>query len=103
MSDRWILNENGDLEPCGSLHEWAEWFENSGDKRRIAQDLLPGDVRVSTVFLALDHSFGGATPILFETMIFGGAHDQFQERYTMRADAVAGHAKAVALARGGSF
>ena len=40
-----------------------------------------GSVSVSTVFLGIDHSFGGGDPVLFETMIFGGEHDQRQERY----------------------
>jgi hypothetical protein len=36
---------------------------------------------VSTVFLCLDHAFGeDHGPVLFETMIFGGKHDQYQER-----------------------
>lgn len=41
-----------------------------------------GDIYVSTVFLGLDHSFGSfgeCKPVLFETMIFGGEHDQYQE------------------------
>lgn len=33
-------------------------------------------------------------------MIFGGALDDYQERYTSRAAAIAGHAAAVARVRG---
>lgn len=29
-------------------------------------------VRISTVFLGLDHNWGSGRPLLFETMIFGG-------------------------------
>ena len=41
-------------------------------------------------------------PILFETMIFGGEHDQYQERYATREEAVEGHARAVAPVTGGT-
>ena len=50
-----------------------------------------GGVSVSTVFLGMDHSFGGGTPVLFETMIFGGEHDQYQERYCTWDEAEKGH------------
>ena len=95
MGDKYVLDEQGEAVPCNDLMEWARWFENA-EGRRVANDHV-GDVRVSTVFLGLDHSFGGAVPILWETMIFGGEHDGYQERYSSRRDAVAGHARALAL------
>ena len=49
------------------------------------------DVSVSTVFLYMDHSFNGGTPLLFETMIFGGLHDNHQLRYSTWEDAERGH------------
>ena len=52
------------------------------------------DVSVSTVFLYMDHSFSGGIPILFETMIFGGLHDGYQERYINWEDSERGHSKA---------
>jgi hypothetical protein len=55
---------------------------------------------VSTVFLGLDHSFGHGPPLLFETMIFGGERDQYQERYSTLQDAMDGHDRAVELAKG---
>lgn len=76
--------------------EWAHWFETAD--RHVARDKI-GRVSVSTVFLGLDHSFGGGTPILWETMIFGGEHDGYQERYSSRADALRGHASAVTLVK----
>lgn len=97
MTEKYILNDSGDPEPCNDLMEWGRFMEKR-DVRIIAKDALPHDVRVSTVFLGLDHAFGGAVPILWETMIFNGPHDGHQERYTSRADALAGHARAVALA-----
>lgn len=51
--------------------------------------------RVSTVFLGLDHSFSGGVPVLFESMVFGGKHDNWMERYTTWDDAKKGHANIV--------
>ncbi len=48
-------------------------------------------VYISTVFLAIDHSFGDGPPLLFETMVFGGELDQSQERYSTWDEAEAGH------------
>jgi hypothetical protein len=90
------LNPEGEPVPEPDLIAWARWLETS--HRQIALDTIAG-VLVSTVFLGLDHAFGGATPILWETMIFGGEHHEYQERYTSREDAIAGHAKAVALVK----
>lgn len=96
MSDRYILDDDGSPVPCDSLTGWAMWFEANGDKRRVAFDRI-GDIEISTVFLGFDHSFGGASPLLFETMIFHGDHDEYCERYTFREDALKGHARAVKL------
>ena len=49
------------------------------------------EVQVSTVFLYMDHSFIGGPPLLVETMIFGGLHDNHQVRYTSWEDAEKGH------------
>jgi hypothetical protein len=76
---------------------WSRWFENAD--RRVAKTTV-GEVEVSTVFLGLDHSFGGDLPILFETMIFGGEHNDYQERYATWEKAEIGHLKAVKLVKG---
>jgi len=68
--------------------EWAKAFEE--DSRRVAADEI-GEVRVSTVFLGLDHGWGDGPPVLFETMVFGGKLDQEQERYCTYDEAEAGH------------
>lgn len=75
---------------CNDLLTWAKWFESADI--HVANEERDG-VRVSTVFLGLDHRFGGnGPPILFETMIFGGPHDQDCERYATWEAAEAGHA-----------
>ena len=47
---------------------------------------------VSTVFLALDHSFAGdGAPVLFETLVFDGPLCEQGERYRTKAEATEGH------------
>lgn len=75
---------------------WGKWFE-TGD--RIVKQEMIGDVRVSTVFLGIDHNWSEGPPILFETMIFGGEHDQHQERSSTWKSAEAMHDKACAMVR----
>lgn len=78
---------------CDDLRAYMKWRQ--ANSRRVAQDDING-VTVSTVFLGIDHGFGDGPPILFETMVFGGALDQEQERYSTWAEAEAGHAVMVA-------
>lgn len=79
--------------PCDDPLEWAKWFGTAD--RQIALTSLK-KVLISTVFLGIDHSFGlGGPPLLFETMIFGGKHDQYQDRYSTRQEAMKGHQRAV--------
>lgn len=49
--------------------------------------------RISTVWLALDHSFGDGPPLIFETMVFEGDQPGRRERYATLADAQLGHAR----------
>lgn len=75
------------------LQKWGMEFE----KNRVVEQTYIGDIFVSTVFLGLDHSFSfseNSKPILFETMIFGGVADSFQERYETWEQAEIGHKKA---------
>ena len=60
------------------------------------------NAHISTVFLGIDHNhFGKGPPLLFETMIFGGRMDDYQNRCSTWDEAEAMHAEAVALARTG--
>jgi hypothetical protein len=73
---------------------WARWMEKA---ERHVRDSFQGDVRVSTVFLGLDHSFRDTgPPLLFETMGFVGHAGVEQERYSTWAEAEEGHARMVA-------
>lgn len=92
MSDKYILDGHTPVE-CDDLMKWGQWM---GSADRHVNTTMVGDVKVSTVFLGLDHSFGDdGPPILFETMIFGGEHDEYQDRYATWDEAVDGHKKAV--------
>lgn len=97
MTPMWTLDEQGNPVPCSDSDEWAKMHEDV-DRRRVARDAV-GDVEVSTVFLGIDHNWGGGPPLLFETMIFGGKHDEYQERYSTRAEAIAGHARALEMVK----
>lgn len=96
MGEHYVLNEDHTVREVG-LMEWAVAFEDMS-KRRVALDKV-GRASVSTVFLGLDHSFGEGPPLIFETLISGGAHDQDMWRYSTWDEAVAGHEKAVSLVR----
>ena len=99
MSDKYLLKDGVPV-PVDDLMEWAKGFEN--ETRRMAEtaETMVGDVRVSTVFLGMDISFGHGEPVLFETMIFGGVHDKYQERYHTLEESMIGHEKAVSLVKG---
>lgn len=97
MTGAWYtLDEHGSPVPASGLEEWVAWAAEHG--RHIAYDVV-GDTAVSTIFLGIDHSFGFGEPLLFETMITGGACHGHQERHARRIDAIAAHAAAVARAR----
>jgi len=82
-----------------TLKEWATTFE--ADDNHVGDDTVKG-VRVSTVYLGLDHSFGmGGPPLIFETMVFGGPHDQHTARYATEEQARDGHARVLAAIREG--
>ena len=77
--------------------KWGMWISDHENKR-VAFDTIEG-VEVSTVFLGTDHNFFGKPPILFETMIFGGEHNEYQEIYKTWVGAEAGHARAIKMVK----
>jgi hypothetical protein len=77
----------------------SDLFDNI-DRRTVKKTKI-GRVEVSTVFLCLDHNFtGSGDPVLWETMIFGGKHDGYCDRYSSLAEAKAGHETACSIVRG---
>ena len=87
--DTYILNEKNEPVPEPDMQKWGAFFN---DPRRIIARTDVGPARISTVFLGIDHAFGGGTPVLFETMIFNIPGDEYQERFCTYAEAVRGHA-----------
>jgi len=88
----------------GDIRWKVRWFEDS--LSRVVDSTRINNIRISTVFLSIDHGWNiedrdDYEPVLWETMIFGGVHDQYQERYTSYHDARLGHEVAVKMAREG--
>jgi len=108
------------------LIKWFRWFESSVTQRQVGfttfenrepwislaekelkkmQEFMPNWktdtelIRVSTVFLGLDHQYFAGPPILFETMIFHGPLNEYQERYETWDEASKGHDIAVEKVR----
>ena len=91
----YILDENN--KPIRStIVDCGEWLEENPERKAVRQEKID-DVFISTVFLGLDHAWNSGIPVLWETMIFGGEHDQYQERYTSYEDALEGHQIALNL------
>ncbi len=96
--DRYILDEDGDIVAEPDLLRWADWFERHFPCN-VARTVLPNGILVSTIFLAIDHSFGEGMPHLFETAVFldrSYGHRLGQERYPHWPAAAAGHIKLAA-------
>ena len=103
MTRPYTLNHRNEAIPAKTMLEVSAWLADEGYQRRVAGQTEvggpgAGGCRVSTVFLMFDHAFlPGSPPVLFETMVFGGPHDQDQRRYHTWDEAAAGHAEVVAL------
>lgn len=96
MGKWYILDENN--KPLEStIIKYVEWEEANPEKRAVKQEDF-GNIRISTVFLGLDHSWrDDRGPLLWETMIFGGEHDQYQQRHYSYEEALEGHQNALDL------
>lgn len=87
------------------VDKWARLF---GDfKYKVVKKTKQGDVEVSTVWLGMDHSWSwegkpedNPNPIIFETMIFGGKHSDYQTRCSTEEEAFEMHRVAEELAFG---
>jgi len=75
--------------PEPDIMAWAKWFESAN--RVVKKTEVANGVEVSTVFLGIDHQFGDGDPLLFETMIFGGERDGYQDRYSTWDEALKAH------------
>lgn len=93
MLEKYVLDENRNLKRSHNLMDWARWFEDAGEQRRVACDFF-WDCDVSTVFLSTNHNFGDSgPPLLFETRVFGGSDEEDYDcwRWETWSAAEAGH------------
>lgn len=96
--DAWYLDGHTPRK-CTTYRQLIEMFEgvrfDGVERRRVAQTTLPDGTWISTMFLVLNHSYiEGATPALFETMIFSPLWpemDNDQYRYCTWEEAYRGH------------
>lgn len=93
-------------------HIWSELFYLS-EYKMVAYDEIGPGVKVSTVWLGLDHAFFGGPPLIFETMVFTLKDEPYvmpsgteywwdgveQYRYSTLAEALEGHAKILNVVR----
>lgn len=89
---------NGEPVVCDDYTKWGKWFQSSPE--RVVKQEEIGPFKISTVFLGMDHNWGGGSPLLFETMIFGGGDsdlNEWQDRCGTLDAAKEMHARAVAL------
>lgn len=102
----YILDDAGEPVRERDTIAWGAWLEAAfkDGRKHVGHDTV-GPYYISTVFLGVDYAFGEGPPVLWETMIFGVADVGFHgkryrkelycERYSSKADALAGHARAV--------
>lgn len=95
MTERFWILDGHEVKPVRNMDAWVA----SGGVRHV-DDTEIGDARISTVFLGIDHSHGFGPPLLFETMIFGGVHNEYQARCSTWEQAETQHATACAMVRG---
>lgn len=82
----WVL-DGTEVRPS-SFEEWIQ-----RPHIRIARDERD-DVIVSTIFVGLD-IYGAQTPMLFESLVFGGEHNGRRQIYGSWIEAAEGHARLV--------
>ena len=101
--DTYVLDDQGNPVVEQDILRWSVWYGRAKN-RLLKQDRVAPGVLVSSSFLGIHHSFifrGRSHPILWETMVIGGPHDRYCQHYATREEALAGHASAVNIAKGG--
>ena len=103
MSLYFLLDKDKNPFAC-SVKEWADWI-NHNSKHVRHTIIKKYGVRISTVFLGIDHnhfSQSVSKPLLFETMVFLYGNEDlesnlrgYMERYCTWDEALKGHREAV--------
>lgn len=98
MSLRYYILDGKEAKPVKHMLDWAKWFETAD---RHVNDTCVAEVRISTIFLGLDHNYRSeGPPLIFESMIFGGTFDLECRRYSTWDEAIAGHEELVCQVKG---
>lgn len=84
--------------PVKDVMEWAKMFEGPVSDRIVAHTDI-GDIRVSTVFIGMNHRMGGPKDLWFETMVFGGPLDGQQWRCETYEEAESDHKEVIELVK----
>ena len=94
----YILKKNGEIVEEPDVLKFSRWFGEMNN-RRIDRTVFDNGAYVSTVFLGIDHNYDpdSNTPILFETMIFGGEFSEECTRTSTVEEAKQCHKDAVKL------
>lgn len=66
-------------------------------RNTFKKDGLDEEILVSTIYFAMDPKY--KLPTYYETMIFGGVHDNYQRRCDTETEAKAQHEEACGLVR----
>lgn len=85
----YILDKNKNL--VKTTPEKAFMFWEKSEERIVAKTEFKNNVVLSTVFLCIDHNFNQSSPLLFESLWFGGVLDGEIRRYHTWDEALAGH------------
>ncbi len=98
MSDWYRLNDDYSVTKLAS----GEYPNKSDEDRRRGSQLTSEKIDgfyVSTVFLGLDHGWGGDVPVLWESMVFNNSDEGMSEydceRYTSYKEATIGHQRLI--------
>ena len=90
-----VLDENKKVVPVGGAKQWGAFSQDAANREVGFAEV--GGMRVSTVFLGINHSFVpgnhllGGPPLWFETMIFGDPYDGLRQRYSTWEEADLNH------------
>jgi hypothetical protein len=93
MEIYFVLDENGEPQPCHDREKWDEWMKSSDTC--IERTVISDDISVETHFLGVNQNMSGEPPLLFETIIL--IRDTYVDDVLAetRAGALADHARLV--------
>ena len=88
----YILVENRPVR----VYDMMEWLDFFSSGERVLGFSRVNGIRISTIFMGLDNSFGAAPePLVFETMIMGGDNHGYIKRCATYDEAIVLHREIV--------